>query len=133
MEKQKYWKQEIKFHLGLQILIAIFITIASYVHFPFGSLKGNVIYLAHFLLLHFSLFGFIYFFSLLNKVFNVLFPILFLVVASFSFWVYTQDLTMGPEMIQAILETNIDIAVDVLSFQFISFLLVSFISVFCFF
>ena len=45
MEKLKLCKQEIKFHLGLNILIAIFITIASYVHYPYGNLKTIIIYL----------------------------------------------------------------------------------------
>ena len=133
MEKLKLWKQEVKFHLGLHILIAVFITIASYVHFPFGSFKGNLVYVAHFLLLHFSLFGFIYIFSLFRNVFKVLFPILFILVTSFSFWVYTQDLTIGVGMIQAITETNIDIAVDVFSYQFILFLLFSLVSIIWFF
>ncbi|MEE9406907.1 MAG: sulfatase-like hydrolase/transferase [Polaribacter sp.] len=133
MEKIKLWIPEIKFHLGLNILIAVFITIASYVHFPFGSLKGNLVYLAHFLLLQFSLFGFIYIFSLLNKVFKIVFPILFILATSFSFWVYTQDLTIGVGMIQAISETNSDIAIDVLSYQFVLFVLLSSFSLLLFF
>ena len=124
MEKLKL-KQEIKFHFVLHILMAAFITIASYVHLPFGSFKGNLIYFAHFLLLHFSLFGFIYISSLFHKIFRVLFPIIFVMVTSLSFWVYTQDLTIGVGMIQAILETNLDIAIDTISFQLILFILFS--------
>jgi len=126
-------KQEIKFHLKLHILIAIFITIASYVYLPFGSFKGNLTYLLHFLLLHFSLFGFVYIFSLLNKIFRILFPVLFIIASSFAFWVYTQDLTIGVGMIQAVLETNIDVAVDVFSYQFIIFMLLSSFSIIYFF
>ena len=133
MEKLKFWLPEIKFHLGLHILIAVFITIASYVHFPFGSLKGNLVYVAHFLLLHFSLFGFIYVFSLFQKLFKIVFPILFILVSSFSFWVYTQDLTIAEGMIQAIVETNTDIAIDVVSYQFVLFLLFSTVSILMFF
>lgn len=133
MEKLKFWKQEIKFHLGLHLLIAIFITIASYIHFPFGSLKGSFVYLAHFIVLHFSLFGFIYIFSLFGKIFKIVFPILFIIAASFSFWVYTQDLTIGVGMIQAIIETNTDIAVDVFSFQFVFYLLLSSICILFYF
>ena len=133
MEKRKLWKQELRFHLGLHLLIAIFITIASYVHFPFGSLKGNFVYLVHFLLLHFSLFGFIYLFSLFKKIFRFIFPLLFIILASISFWVYTQDLTIGVGTIQAIIETKPDIAIDVISFQFLFFLLLSLISVLLFF
>ncbi len=133
MDKFKHLKQEIKFHFILQVLIAFFITIASYVHFPFKSLKGNVIYLAHFLLLHFSLFGFVYIFSLFNKIFKFTFPILFVLLSAISFWVYTQDLTIGVGTIQAIIETNIDVAVDVISFQFVFFVVLSILSIFLFF
>ena len=118
-------KQELKFHLGLHVLIAIFVTIASYIYLPFDNVKGNFTYIIHFLLLHFSLFGYIYLLSLFKKVFFIVFPILFFIVTSFSFWVYTQDLTIGTGMIQAILETNIDVAVDILNFYFIAFVLVS--------
>lgn len=122
MEKFKLWKHEIKFHLGLQILIAVFITVASYVHYPYGDLKALFIYFIHFLLLQFSLFGFIYLFSLFNKVFKILFPILFIIMTSFSFWVYTQDFTIGIGMIQGIFGTNIGEATDALSYQFILFI-----------
>lgn len=124
MEKLKL-KQEILFHLALQVLMAIFITIASYVHLPFGSFKGNLIYGVHFLLLHFSLFGFIYLFSLVSRVFKILFPVLFLIIASLSFWVYTQDLTIGIGTIHGIFGTNYNEAIEVFSFQFIIFLLLA--------
>ena len=133
MKKIKLCKKEISFHLGLNILIAIFITFASYVHLPFGNFKGNLIYFIHFLLLQFTLFGFIYMFGLLNKVFKTLFPILFVIVSSFSFWVYTQDLTIGEGVIQRIFGTNIGEATDILSYQFIFFLLFSSICIFLFF
>lgn len=133
MKKIKLCKKEISFHLGLNILIAIFITFASYVHLPFGNFKGNLIYFIHFLLLQFTLFGFIYMFGLLNKVFKTLFPILFVIVSSFSFWVYTQDLTIGEGVIQRIFGTNIGEATDILSYQFIFFVLFSSICIFLFF
>tara|TARA_R110001606_G_scaffold296369_1_gene444134 strand:+ start:607 stop:2112 length:1506 start_codon:yes stop_codon:yes gene_type:complete len=127
MEKLRL-KQEIKFHLGLNILIAIFITIASYVHIPFGNFKACLIYLCHFLLLQFSVFGFVYIFSLFHKIFRILFPVLFLIIASLSFWVYTQDITIGVALIQATLEANMDIAIDVLSLEFILYLSVALVS-----
>lgn len=132
MEKSTL-KQQIKFHLGLHVLIAIFITIANYVYLPFSSPKGNFIYFVHFILLHFSLFGFIYFFSLLKRFFRILFPVLFIIITSFSFWVYSQDLTIGVGMIQAILETKIDIAIDTFSFQFLLFIATAAFSIIAFF
>ena len=132
MEKLKLCKQEIKFHLGLNILIAIFITIASYVHYPYGNLKTIIIYLTHLLLLQFSVFGFVYVFSLFNIFFKVLFPIFFIVLVSISFWVYTQDITISLGMIQVIAEANIDIAIDVLSLEFILYLITSITCLFYF-
>lgn len=125
MEKPKLWKQEIKFHLGLNVLIAVFITIASYAHYPYGDLKTCLIYSSHLLLLQFSVFGFVYLFSLSKKVFQILFPILFIILVSISFWVYTQDITISTGMIQVILEANLDIALDVLSVESIFYLIIS--------
>lgn len=133
MEKIKFWKQEIKFYFILNILISVFITSASYVYLPFASGKDILVYFIHFLLLHFSLFGFIYLFSLFRKVFKFLFPILFIIAASFSFWVFTQDLSIGTGMIQAIIETNIDIAADVLNYQFVLFVSFAAFSILFFF
>jgi len=125
MEKPKLWKQEIKFHLGLNVLIAVFITIASYAHYPYGNLKAFFIYCSHFLLLQFSIFGFVYLFSLSKKFFQILFPILFIILVSLSFWVYTQDITISTGMIQVILEANLDIALDILSLESIIYLIIS--------
>ena len=133
MEKGKLWKQEVRFHLGLQFLIAIFITIASYVYLPFDSLKGNIVYGIHFLLLHFSLFGFVYVISLFGKLFRILFPLIFIIISSLAYWVYTQDLTIGEGLIEAIFETNIDIALDLFHFQFVIYvILVSIIIIYFF-
>ncbi|WP_341221575.1 phosphoethanolamine transferase [Polaribacter atrinae] len=130
MEKISAYKKEIKFHLITNLLIAIFITIACYVHTPLGNIKATLIYTIHFLLLQFSLFGFIYVFSLFKKVFIILFPILFMALSCLSFWVYTQDISIDIGMIQAILETNLDIAVDVFSWFFLVYLILAAIAVY---
>ena len=132
MEKFRLNKQEIKFHLGLNILIALFITIASYVNIPYGNLKAYFVYFVHFIFLQFSVFGFVYVLSLFKSVFKVLFPILFLILVSMSFWVYTQDITIGEGMIQAIIEANIDIAIDVFSVQYVFYLVLSMLCLFFF-
>lgn len=130
MVKENFIKKEIKFHLGLNLLIAVFITIASYVHIPYGNLKAFFIYFIHFLLLQFSVFGFVYVLSSFKKIFKIVFPILFIILVSISFWVYTQDITIDIGMIQAIVESNIDIAIDVFSLQFLMYLIVSLICLF---
>ena len=126
-------KQEIKFHLGINVLIAVFITIASYAHYPYGNLKAFFIYCFHFLLLQFSIFGFVYLLGLSKKIFQILFPILFTVLVSISFWVYTQDITISTGMIQVIIEANMDIALDVLSAEYILYLIISLSCLFFFF
>ena len=130
MEKEKIWKKEVKFHFILNLLFAIFITLSSYVHIPYGTFKAFLFYLVHFLLLQFSFSGFIYILSLFRKIFVFVFPLFFLVLSSLSFWVYTQDITIGMGLIQAILETKLDIAIDVLNVQFIGYLLVAVVSLF---
>jgi glucan phosphoethanolaminetransferase (alkaline phosphatase superfamily) len=70
---------------------------------------------------------------LVSKIFKILFPILFVVISAFSFWVYTQDLTIGVGMIQAIIETKVDIAMDTISYQFIFFIVFSTFSILYYF
>ncbi|WP_299670257.1 phosphoethanolamine transferase [uncultured Polaribacter sp.] len=122
MERIKFFKAEIKFHLLLSILFAIFISFASYVHIPLDDSKSLFIYAIHFLILQFSVFGFLYILSISKRIFLVIFPIIFFVLSAISFWVYTQDISINSGMIQAILESNIDIAIDVVSLQFVIFL-----------
>ena len=132
MEKLKKYKEEIKFHLLLNILFAVFISLASYIHIPLEGAKSYFIYGCHFLILQFSVFGFLYLFSLSKILFRILFPVVFFTLSTISFWVYTQDISINSGMIQAILESNIDIAIDVFSFQFGLFMLFSVIGIiFC--
>ncbi len=130
MVKKRLWKEEFKFHLKLQVLIVIFVTLSSYVYIPFGGVKALLVYFIHFLLLQFSVFGFVYMLSVFKKIFLVLFPLTFLVFTSLSFWVYTQDVTIALGLIQAILETKTDIAIDTISIQFLAFVLISLIPLF---
>ncbi|MDA9348919.1 phosphoethanolamine transferase domain-containing protein [Polaribacter sp.] len=132
MEKLKKYKEEIKFHLLLNILFAVFISFASYIHIHLEGSKSYFIYGCHFLILQFSVFGFLYLLSLSKILFRILFPVVFFTLSTISFWVYTQDISINSGMIQAILESNIDIAIDVFSFQFGLFMLFSVIGIiFC--
>ncbi len=129
MEKSNV-KQQLKFHLILQFFIVLFITLSSYIYIPFGDAKAFFIYVIHFLLLQFSVFGFVYLLSLVKKLFLVVFPLIFLVLASLSFWVYTQDITISIGLMQAIVESKIDIVIDTISIQFLAFLFIAITSLF---
>lgn len=129
MEKIKEYKKIIQFHLLLNILFGAIISLACYVHIPLGDIKSIVIYSIHFLILQFTVSGFLYILSLSKRIFLILFPILFFLLSSISFWVYAQDITINPGMIQAILESNIDISLDVFSLQYGLFLFLSIVCI----
>jgi len=122
MEKLKKYKEEVIFHIGLNIIFSVFITLSPYTHIPFGGLKGFLFYLVHFLVLQFTVFGCIYILSLIKKVFLILFPVIFLILSGISFWVYTQDISINSGIIQVILESNFDIAIDIINFHFLAYL-----------
>ena len=127
MEKIKKYKQEISFHALLNVIVAFFIGLSSYFHIPYGGYKGAFVYVIHFLVLQFTLFGFLYVYSLFKTFFRLTFPILFTILSALAFWVYTQDITVESSIIQAILETKFDIAVDTLSVPFGFYLISAFV------
>lgn len=127
MEKIKKYKHEIGFHALLNVIVALFISLSSYFHIPYGGFKGAFVYAIHFLVLQFTLFGFLYVYSLFKTFFKLTFPILFTILSALAFWVYTQDITVESSIIQAILETKFDIAVDTLSVPFVFYLISAFI------
>ncbi|WP_299670258.1 phosphoethanolamine transferase [uncultured Polaribacter sp.] len=128
----KTYKHEIRFHLLINLCIAVFISIASYIHIPLGTAKAYFIYVGHFFILQFTFFGFIYFLSLFKRAFSILFPIFFVLFSGFSFWEYSQNISVNTGLIQAILETKPDIAVDIMNVPFITYLLASLLTaIFC--
>lgn len=124
----KKYKTQLYFHLLVNLLIAIFITLASYVHTPLSGFTSYTAYIIHFLLLQFTLFGFTYLISLNKIIFKIVFPALFIVLSLFSYWVYTQDVSITKSLIQAVFETNFDIASDLITIPFISYALLSFLA-----
>ena len=77
MEKIKKYKHEIGFHALLNVIVSFFISLSSYVHIPYGGVKGAFVYIIHFVVLQFTLFGFLYVYSLSKTFFRLTFPILF--------------------------------------------------------
>lgn len=125
MANRKYLTNELRFHLGINFLFLFFITLSSYIHIPFGTTKGFFFYLAHLLVLQFSVFGIIYVFSFFRKLFTFLFPIIFIILSALSFWVYTQDISIDSGIIQVVLESKLDIAIDLLNIPFLLYIFVS--------
>lgn len=123
MEKLKQIKFQFYNLLLINLIIAVTITFASYVHIPFGDAKGLFFYGLHFVALQTTIFGFVYLLTVHKYIFNFLFPLLFIGFSLVSFWVYTQDITIDFGIIQIVLESKFDIAMDLISIPFILYLL----------
>lgn len=121
MERLRSLKPIIIFHLVANILVVFFITGASYYHTPLEGGKDTAIYLLHLFALQTTLAGIIYFLSLFKWVFRIGFSALFLMYCLFSFWAYSQDVSVTSGLIQAVLESKADIVVDVITLPYILF------------
>ena len=121
MERLAKLKPVITFHLIVNVLIVLFITGASYYHVPFEGFRDRVIYFAHLLALQTTVAGFLYFVSLSRWLFRIVFSVLFLIYCGFSFWAYSQDISITPALIQGVAETKPDIAIDIITWPFAVF------------
>ncbi|RKE98795.1 phosphoethanolamine transferase [Ichthyenterobacterium magnum] len=119
----KKHKKQILFHLFLNSCFLLCITLASYIHIPLSGFKDRLMYFVHILLLQFTVAGFIYFLTLNKWLFRVVFCPIFFLLSLFSFWVYTQDISITNTLIQSVFETKASIVSDLLSFQYILFML----------
>ncbi len=115
----------ISFHIALNVVVVLFITGASYYHTPLEGGKDTFVYLGHLFLLQTTVAGFMYLLTLYKWVFRIAFSALFLFFCSFSFFAYTQDISVTPGLIQAVFETAPDIAIDLITLPFLGFLFVA--------
>ena len=114
-------KRLVYFHIVLNIAVVFFITGASYYHTPLEGGKDTLVYLGHLVLLQTTVAGFIYFLSLNKWLFRIVFSALFLFFCSFSFFSYTQDISVTSGLIQAVFETTPDIAFDLITIPYLAF------------
>jgi len=121
MENLKKSKSQIIFHVVLNLLVGIFITFSSYYHLPLNYVSDYSIYFIHLLILQFTFYGFLYVLSINKYVFYTIFPIFFFIYSMFSYWIYAQDISISYSVIQPVLESKFDIAIDLITTQFIVF------------
>lgn len=131
MEKLKNLKPLLYFHLFLNLAVVLFITGASYYHTPLQGAKDTVIYFLHLCALQTTLAGFLYLLSLNKWIFLIVFSILFLGYCCFSFWAYSQDVSVTPALIHSVFETKADIAMDVITLPYLLFFLLALIVLLC--
>ncbi|WP_445721573.1 phosphoethanolamine transferase [Flavobacterium sp.] len=117
-----------QFHILLNVLFSLIITLSSYVHTPLNNFKDYSIYSIHFILQQFCVFGFLYILSLNRFVFKIIFPILFITLSAIAFWAFSLDISFSDGIVQATMETKSDIALDLINVPFLFFILVSIIA-----
>ncbi|MFT5077211.1 MAG: lipid A ethanolaminephosphotransferase [Flavobacteriaceae bacterium] len=120
----------VKFHILLNFFVVIFITGASYYHMPFQGFKDASIYILHFISLQITVAGFLYFLSLNKWIFKIFFSILFIIFCGFSFWAYSQDISVTEHLIHSVIETKPDIAYDLITLPYLGYLFLSFLALF---
>jgi len=130
MEVLKKYKKQILFHLFLNVIISLLITFSSYYHLPLNSLVDYLSYFIHFVILQFTVFGFVYLLTINKTIFYITFPILFLITSQFAYWVYIQDISATEAIVQSVIETKIDIVIDLISFPLIIYILISLLGLF---
>lgn len=124
MDTLKKYKPQIIFHVVLNLLVGVFITFSSYYHLPLNYLSDYSLYFLHFIILQFTVYGFLYILSIQKHLFYSIFPLFFFIYSMFSYWIYTQDISISYSIVQPILESKLDIAFDLLTTQFVVFALI---------
>ena len=122
MEVLKKYKTQLFFHLFLNFVFAAFVTFASFIHIPLIGYSDHFLYLLQLILIQFSVFGFLYFLSINRLFFSIVFPFVFIVFATASYWVYIQDIAITKNIIQVSMGTKSDIITDLITFPFLLFL-----------
>jgi lipid A ethanolaminephosphotransferase len=123
MEVIKKYKSQIYFHLVLNVVFSIFITFSSYYNLPLRESKDHFFYFIHLILLQFSLFGYLYLLSLNKLLFRIFFPLFFIILSIIGFWVYTLDISISMAIIQAALETKLDVVIELMSYPFLIYVI----------
>ncbi|MGY5352134.1 phosphoethanolamine transferase [Wenyingzhuangia sp. IMCC45533] len=122
-------KDKVGFYLYLNVCMGLLISLSSYVHIPLIDFKDYIVYLIHFGLLQFTLFGFTFLFTLNKWIFRIIFSPIFFVLSMVAFWVYTLDISVSVDLIKVTLESKLDIFLDSVSLPFIVFSISSFLVV----
>ncbi|GAA4234078.1 sulfatase-like hydrolase/transferase [Postechiella marina] len=122
MNTLKKYKKIIVFHLVLNILFALFITVSSYYHIPLNSVKSKFMYFIHLCIVQGTFASILYFLSLNRAIFKVLFTTLFFILGCISFWTFSINISTSATLIEAALTTKPYIILDLISVQFVLFL-----------
>ncbi|MDT0558025.1 phosphoethanolamine transferase [Ichthyenterobacterium sp. W332] len=113
-----------RFHILLNTIVALCITLASYIHVPLNSTEGRLMYFFHLLITQASFAGVLYLLTLNRLVFKIIFSSLFLLLGFIAFWVYTINISISQALIEATLTSKSYIIKDLFSLQLIIVIIV---------
>ena len=124
MEALKKYKSLFHFHLLLNVAFGIFVSFSSFYHLPLFKTVDYFFYGVVFLVIQFSVFGFLYLLSINKYLFYFIFPVLFFVLSLVGFWAYSIDLSFTDGILKAVVETKPDIVYDLISFPLVVFIVI---------
>jgi len=123
MELISKYKSQFVFYFILNVAFLLFITMTSYVHMPMVHINSYFVYGAHLLCFHFTLFWIIYLFTLNRWLFYCILLPLFFLLSIIAFFGFAYDISISVGVIQAALESKIDIIVDLITWQLLLYVL----------
>jgi lipid A ethanolaminephosphotransferase len=124
MEVLKKYKSLLFFHFFLNIIFGVFISFSSFYHLPLHKAIDYFFYGIVFILIQFSVFGYLYLLGLNKYLFKIIFPPLFFVLSLAGFWGYSIDMSFTDGILHATFETKPDIVFDLISFPLLVFILI---------
>lgn len=127
---KKEIKSNVRFHLVVNIIFLLTITLASYIHIPLKSLKNHFFYFIHMCALQSSFAGILYFLSLNKYLFKTLFSIIYIALGLVAFWVYSIDISISPFLIDASFQTEVELIKDLISIPLLIYVIILFILLF---
>ena len=116
----------IKFCLYITFFYGVTLLLAEFYDNPFSSIGDFAILVSHWLMIEVVVFGLFYIISINKYVFSVSFPIIMVLSTIIAYYRYTLHLTLMPEVIELLLENDLRTSIDVVSWQLILWIIISF-------
>ncbi len=123
MKNKKEVFYNIKYHLILNIIFLLTVTLSSYIHIPLKDFKDIFFYSVHMCVLQSCFAGILYFLSLNKILFKVAFSFIYLILGTLSFWVYSIDISISSFLIDASFETELGLIKDLISLPLILYVI----------
>ena len=124
-------KQYFLFLLVSGFIFSVLIISGNYTHMPVSNLRDIILVFSHWIIVSFAYFILVYILSLNKWIFLFFLPLVNLISAIGSYYVYQYDISINPAIIESVFNTNSDEISSLVTLPFIIYiLLVFFLSVY---